>query len=172
MKSVKNLFKKKDNYIIFCDMDGVLTDFDKAAQQLDPNIFKLPLNEMWNKIQNKGVEFWSDMDWIEGGKELWNYLIYYNPKLLTALPGLSDDDPTKHYASEGKKIWVRKNLGPKYLKRLILTTSPEKQKFANVNSILIDDTEKLINQWENNHGIGILHTNTVNTINTLKSIII
>lgn len=173
MKSVRKLFKIKNNtFTIFCDMDGVLTDFDGAAKYLDSNIFNLPQEEMWKKIEQTGVEFWSRMNWIQGGKELWDYLTNHDPRLLTALPGLSDDDPNRHNAIEGKKKWVSENLGDNHLERLIMTTSPEKEKYATSKSILIDDRKDLVDGWKRKGGIGIVHKDPNNTIHELKEFIV
>jgi hypothetical protein len=43
-----------------------------------------------------------------------------------------------------------------------------KKDYSNANVILIDDTSVNIDQWRREGGIGILHTDTLNTINTLK----
>jgi hypothetical protein len=43
-----------------------------------------------------------------------------------------------------------------------------KKQYANPNSILIDDTESVINDWNEAGGIGILHKNAKTTIETLK----
>ena len=49
----------------------------------------------------------------------------------------------------------------------IFVPAPEKAKFAGKNHILIDDLEKNITAWEAAGGIGILHKNANDTINTL-----
>jgi hypothetical protein len=46
-----------------------------------------------------------------------------------------------------------------------------KQQYANPNSILIDDTPIVIEQWNAAGGIGILHTDAISTIKELKKYI-
>ena len=160
----------KNDQKIYCDMDGVLTDFDKQAKSVDSNIFNLKPEIMWKKIANGGVRFWSNMYWTQDGQLLWNYIKRFNPKILTALPGLSDTDPNTINATKGKKIWIKQNLGSNVLKNLILTTSNKKKKYAKPDIILIDDRKKLINQWKEKGGNGILHNNAKDTIQVLQKI--
>ena len=155
---------------IYCDMDGVLTDFIEQAQSVDSNIFNLEPDKMWKKIADSGVSFWGDMPWTKDGKVLWEYIKKFNPKILTALPGLSKNDPNEINANKGKKIWVEQNLGEHVLDNLILTTSEEKKKYSSSNKILIDDREKLISQWIQKGGDGIVYKNAMDTISQLKDI--
>ena len=54
--------------------------------------------------------------------------------------------------------------------KLILRYAKQKQELANPESILIDDRQINIDQWEAAGGIGILHTSTDNTISQLKEL--
>ncbi len=68
---------------------------------------------------------------------------------------------------QGKRVWVKRELpGTK----LILRYASQKQEYASPTSILIDDRQKNIDQWEAAGGIGILHTSTANTIEQLKKL--
>lgn len=153
-------------YKIYCDMDGVLVDFIKGIQdKIDPSMdgdwdkWALIKKDTWKEIKKLGESFWSELEWTRDGKKLWNYIKKYNPTILTAKPRTVD------VAIEGKKKWVKKNLGSY---NTIITTGPEKQNYANKNSILIDDSERNIKQWKSKEGIGILHKNTEDTIKQLK----
>jgi hypothetical protein len=151
-------------YEIYCDMDGVLCDFDKQFKKssggISPEEFETQhgKKEFWKLISNQGVGFWVGMPWIPDGKELWEYIKPYNPLLLSA--------PSSEESSRlGKRLWVKNNIpGTK----LILRQAEQKQEFANPNSILIDDRTSNINQWRAKGGIGILHTSTNNTLKQLK----
>ena len=54
--------------------------------------------------------------------------------------------------------------------KLVLAQASKKQNYANPDSILIDDRVSNIDQWVKAGGIGILHTDTVSTINKLKEL--
>ena len=56
--------------------------------------------------------------------------------------------------------------------KLNLPYSHNKQKYAAPNHILIDDRKDLIEEWESQGGIGILHTSTKNTIECLRKKVI
>ena len=133
-------------------MDGVLT----ACKKQFDTFFK---EGYWDVVEEKkgreyglklvdeaGVDFWTTMEWIDGGKELWEYIKNHNVTILS--------DPKEFTgAKEGKRIWIKEHLGD-YTS--ILTG--KKSFFARGHTILIDDLEKNIQLWENNGGIGILHS--------------
>ena len=144
--------KEIPSYKIYCDMDGVLTDFQKRFEHftgMSPKEYenKHGTAGFWNLIDVEvGIKFWSDMDWMPEGKRLWNFIEKYNPDLLTS--------PSKDDGSRlGKKLWVRENLTP--LPNVIFSYSKDKQRYANSNSILIDDKKSNINEWIAKGGIAL-----------------
>ena len=151
-------------YTIYCDMDGVLCDFDKRFMEFSNGIppseyeSKFGKKAFWELISKKGVGFWVGIPWMSDGKQLWDYIKPYNPSLLSA--------PSSEESSRlGKRLWVRNNIpGTK----LILRQAEQKQEFANPNAILIDDRTSNIQQWIDKGGIGILHTSADETIKQLK----
>ncbi|MFA6090087.1 MAG: hypothetical protein WC755_09600 [Candidatus Woesearchaeota archaeon] len=148
---------------IYCDLDGVLVDFNKGYYDLtgyDMNGQYRTDSNFYEPINNAGYSFWINLDWKKDGKELWNYIEKYTPILLSA--------PTKKNDSRvGKMDWVKRELpGTK----LILRSSGNKKEFASPTSILIDDLSSNIEQWINAGGIGILHTSTESSIKKLKKL--
>lgn len=153
------------SYKIYCDMDGVLVDFEKQftskISPLGPTKFidKNGLNEFWKEIDGLGVGFWVGMEWMEGGKELFKFLKNYNDVELLSSPSRAESSRL------GKRLWVRNHkLGVK----LNLEYSKNKQKYASPNHILIDDRKDIIDNWEKQGGVGIVHLNAKNTIECLK----
>ena len=138
-------------YQIYCDMDGVLTDFEKRfvtlLQQEGPKYYSKATiaqvtrpkhfdklegtEEFWKFIdQYIGLEFWSEMEWMPNGRELWNFIQPYGPKLLTS--------PSRDNTSRlGKRLWVKENLVP--APEVLFRFGDAKSDFANENAILIDD---------------------------------
>jgi FMN phosphatase YigB (HAD superfamily) len=138
-------------YQIYCDMDGVLTDFEKRfvtlLQQEGPKYYSKATiaqvtrpkhfdklegtKEFWKFIdQYIGLEFWSEMEWMPNGRELWNFIQPYGPKLLTS--------PSRDNTSRlGKRLWVKENLIP--APEVLFRFGDAKSDFANENAILIDD---------------------------------
>jgi 5'(3')-deoxyribonucleotidase len=152
-------------------MDGVLVDFDKGYEDLTGLHTKhadvQDSNDFWNKfregLKEKNIgefEYWSRLDWMPDGKELWNYIKQYNPYVLTA----PSRDPQSR---EGKHAWVERLDN---MKNIYFKAAAFKSEYAAPNRILIDDRADTIEKWNKNGGIGILHTSTANTIEQLKKL--
>jgi hypothetical protein len=175
---------KDSNYKIFCDMDGVLTNFVDRFLELESNPERLTPEEydkkhgkysMWDIIDLAGIEWWTGMNWMPDGQKLWTWLMPYKPTILSA--------PSKNPNSrDGKMIWIKNHLN---IKQSFYTVNPNKwrphyriilnsQKHLFVRDkfdILIDDTASKVAAWKNAGGTAILHTNTNNTITELKKIL-
>ncbi len=158
--------KGTGGYEIYCDMDGVLCDFDKRFMEfsngMPPGKYesKFGKKAFWKLISEKGVGYWVGIPWMSDGKQLWSYIKPHNPSLLSA-PSMEESSRL------GKRLWVRNNIpGTK----LILRSAEQKQEFANPNAILIDDRPSNIEQWRAKGGIGILHTSADETIKQLKEL--
>ena len=148
-------------YKIYCDMDGVLVDFDKGyfeltGHQLDGE----HRNDVgfWDPINKAGYDFWINLEWMNDGKRLWKYIEKYKPELLSA--------PSREEVSRvAKHDWVYKELPGVHL---ILRSAKHKKDFATPTSILIDDRLDNIQGWRDAGGIGIHHVSTKHTIDQLK----
>jgi|TARA_B110000914_G_C15466190_1_gene448373 5'(3')-deoxyribonucleotidase len=159
--------KENPKYQIYCDMDGVLTDFETRfidkLNEIGPDYYPLRdikkvtkprdfeeifgIKEFWKFIDEiVGVSFWVGMPWMSTGQELWNFISKYNPKVLTS--------PSRDSSSRlGKNLWVKNKLSPK--PQVIFAYSKSKQNYSNENSILIDDKPSNISEWEAKGGIAL-----------------
>jgi len=154
-------------YQLYCDMDGVLTDFETRfvtlLQQEGPKYYSKATiaqvtrpkhfeklegqEEFWKFIdQYIGLEFWSEMPWMPNGRQLWDFIQPYGPKLLTSP---SRDDSSRL----GKKLWVKDHLIP--APQVIFRFGDAKSDFANENSILIDDKPSNLAAFASKGGISI-----------------
>ena len=157
---------EEQKYKIFCDMDGVLTNFDTRFKSINPEKLsptqysnKYGVSKFWDIITKEGVGFWVGMEWMSDGKELWDSIKDKQPTLLSA----PSRDPSSRL---GKRLWVKNNLPGT---PLILASAEKKQNYSGGNKILIDDRPDNISQWKSKGGIGILHTNTQDTIKQLQA---
>ena len=167
---LKNVLKEEETeqkYKIYCDMDGVLTDFDEQFKQLSGGVPPGQYEEtngkkaFWTLVDGGGVGFWVGMPWMPNGKKLWDYISKYNPTILSA--------PSSQNESRlGKRLWVRNNLSPK--PKLILASAQNKQNYSGTNRILIDDRPSNVEQWRSQGGIGILFVSTEQAIKELEKL--
>jgi len=149
---------------IYCDLDEVLVDFMRGANAaVGGDFVKMDADERWNKI-NQVKGFWANLGWKPNAKKLHDFIIRYNPHVLSAHTGR---DPT---SKVGKMKWLKKNAGFKRA-NVHLVLRSQKQSYATTDdkpNILIDDYIKNIREWEAKGGIGIHHTDVGKTISELK----
>jgi hypothetical protein len=92
-------------YKIFCDLDGVLVDFDQGVRTLldgkGPD--DVPPSLMWGRIAQ--CDFYTHLPWMDDAKSLWNELKSLpNVDILTGVP--------RYKRSKGEKFeWCRRELG-------------------------------------------------------------
>jgi len=148
-------------YRIFCDLDGVIIDFNQGYKDLtnitlDKSEHRSD-SKFWEPIEKAGYDFWANLKWMSDGHILWNFISPYNPTILSA--------PSRHVESRiGKHDWVNRELPGT---PLILRSAKHKKDFAAPDAILIDDRPENIEGWIQEGGIGILHTSAEETINEL-----
>jgi len=159
--------------MIYCDMDGVLCDFDRAIFEIDGKTTVEDLREgdpefdLWKHIQKQGniAKFYTSLEWHPEGKLLWDYLeTLSNVEILTSLGG---SNPDKEGARYGKEIWV-KNHGIDVPLNFSQKAANKQYWVSSNKDVLIDDYETNIKQWNQAGGIGILFTNAQDAIKKLK----
>jgi len=147
---------------VFCDIDGVLTDFP-AAYNRRYNL-SIPL-EQFNEEQfptavrcddpqiidaDLDKDFWANLPWMPDG-EIFLYLLErlfgFENIWLLSFPSYSTDGP------RGKIEWVRREL-PQYFMRLILAM--DKRSCASSDAILFDDKPRNVTEFKAAGGSAIL----------------
>ena len=181
---------KKFKYTTYCDLDGVLCDFDGAFRKLIPEeelaslfedtqvqndlgnstftkyAIKHGWDATWKVIEDSGPTFFLDLEWLPDGKKLWNYLIknFSNIEILTGSPL----HKVGEWAKYAKDTWCKRELGDVKVNHKI---GKLKQEFVkSPTDILIDDANRNTRNWKASGGIAILHINTIQTIKKLEQI--
>lgn len=158
---------------IYCDMDGVLCDFDKGIFDIDGKTHIEDLEEghpsldMWKHIEKGGgsEKFYSNLEWHPQGKALFQHLLKLpNVEILTSL---GRSNPDKEASKKGKQNWLEKNniTFPQNFSQ----KAADKQKWAKGN-ILIDDYEPNITQWNEAGGKAIHFKTAEQAIKELKAL--
>ena len=99
-----NLVAEKNEELptIYCDMDMVLCDFLKGAEE----VLGVPFpqypdkKEKWKKISST-PNFWEKLNWMPGSQRMWNFINKYDAHILSAY---STNDPNSR---KGKLAWFR-----------------------------------------------------------------
>jgi hypothetical protein len=182
--SLIELLEAYPTYQIYCDMDGVLTDFEnrfvEMLRQEGPKYYSKEVinqvtrpkhfealegaEEFWNFIDNHiGLEFWSGMNWMPNGRQLWSFIQPYSPIILTS--------PSRQNTSRlGKRIWVKDHLTP--APPVEFRFGDAKSDFANQKAILIDDKPSNLQAFTAKGGIAleVKDGEIQSVINTLKEL--
>ena len=148
---------------LFCDMDGVLADFDQHHKNVFGYRSSTALdNVLWGKVR-KVPHFYLHIPPMKDMKELWEAISPKNPIVLTGVPRIKE-------AASDKHAWGHTHLIPP-AQRII--TCPSKEKYLHMidpGDILIDDWEKHKEAWVIAGGLWITHTSAKDTIKQLKDL--
>lgn len=160
-------------------MDGVLVDFDNGYKKMTNGLDIKSFSELHGKDVAKntfltaGVKFWAGLDWIQGGREVFDTAtkLFKTVKILSSA---GTTDPEKgNMVIEGKREWLKKNIPSFPLQDAYIVGGRHlKQSYASKNSILVDDMAETIQQWNAAGGNGILHhaSSYKKTIETLEDL--
>ena len=161
--------KKKEKQLrILVDIDGVCGNFNKSSCKIcdidieDDEVRKhlkgggridkfISDEEMWDKINEAGEDFWADMELLPWARDLYNTL-EKKGDLLAFLTSPSDNP----ICAAGKIKWIKKHFDTK---NFIIT--PRKHFCATPNSILVDDTQKKVDQFIKYGGNAFLWPNSL-----------
>lgn len=161
---------------IYLDLDGVLAGFDEQFKKYNKEgydfkkyIKEFGANKAWDIINAGKEDFWSEMSWNPGGKQLYDYITKMAAKKgievwILSSPG---DDPSGD-AKRGKNKWVNKHLNIPENNRIYKKAS-QKHTEAKEGYILIDDMGKNVTEFTQAGGIGIKN-NPENSIESIEKL--
>ena len=143
---------------IYFDMDGVLADFERGINEIcrmDMPVQGKSTEEeddrMWQAVKET-EHFYDRLEPMKGAIDMYRELsAKYDCEILSAIPKPHRGIET---AGEDKKSWVRRVLSPS-MKVNIVFSQDKKDYAKGKNTILIDDLDKNIKEWEALGGTGI-----------------
>ena len=148
---------------IYFDCDGVLADFDRAAEQvlgLPPRAFEKRhgLGLFWKKLA--GAEgFFETLDPLPDAFELYEAVRHLDPIILTGLP-------RGNWAEPQKRRWAERHFPGV---RVITTSAALKREHCHPGDVLVDDLDKFSHLWEAEGGVFVHHKNARSSIEELRA---
>jgi len=143
---------------LFCDMDGVLADFDRHYF----NLFGVRLTKggnpgVWANLR-KTPSFFDTIPPMSDALELWARIEQYEPVILTGIPNKRDVPE----AEANKVNWIHHYIS--FGAEVRCCRSQDKCLHACPGDILIDDREKYKHLWIDMGGTWITHHSAAETI--------
>jgi len=156
-----------DSPQIYCDMDGVLADFEKGIKNMIGGKFS---DARWDELPD---DFFLQLEPMPDAIKLWGFIGKYDPFILTAIPR-SSRGPISARATEDKTRFMKRWFGVGRDK-MYPVQRVNKANFAmdgrdSRPNLLIDDHIKNIKAFQQAGGIGVRHTSANDTIKQLKEI--
>jgi hypothetical protein len=171
----------QENLSLFCNLDGVLADFNTAFEKISRQSYVSDTKQndkKWiQKIINKNLNFFEKLPFMYNAEKLWKHIIKYKPIILI-------NDPNSVSAKLDRINWCKKKLGSNFLiinniseiktnlnydYYVIITNFINTYSFK--NAILIGN--QLSNEdWESSGGLFINHSpeNLSETLNIINMI--
>ena len=159
--------EKKDDIRIFLDLDGVITNFTKAACETcgidmdDPEVKKklkeddnieqfIDDEEMWKKINAEGIDWWINLELYP-----WSKKLYREIRKVTSMFCFLTAPSRNPYSVSGKVHWMTNHFGTrKYL------LGADKYFCAGPHTLLIDDHKDKVEKFEEFGGKAFLWPNS------------
>jgi len=155
---------------IYLDMDGVIADFAKRYKEMhkispEEADEKKQFGQFFKKFISSGQ--FATLDMMTDAKQLLNHL----KTTGVTVEILSSTARQEHHVdiSRQKNIWLSRH-GINYTANFVPGKSL-KYKFATPESIIIDDTQSVIDDWRKAGGIGIHHKDALTTITELDTLL-
>ena len=172
--------KRKTAFIyIYCDMDGVITNFLGGARKILGKEFSDPVlgegPEKWGLL-SRHPTFWLDLPWMPGAEQFWHFLSQHHPYVLSVCP------PVEWYSNSKiqKEMWCEDKLNIPARKCITVEKREHKQLFATghvyseeencyikIPNLLIDDHPQNVAEWIEAGGVGIVHYTIPETMSRL-----
>ena len=103
-------------------------------------------------LLERDQEFWANLEWKSGGKEIWNLIKPFNPILLTS----PMDKKGYNECKLGKREWIDKNLSPEQ-PAIYEHAKWKYAKDGNACNLLIDDFIDKVSKFRDEGGVAVHH---------------
>jgi hypothetical protein len=147
---------------LFLDCDGVLADFEHAAQ----DVFGISSGEaqtqlgqqrFWRTLRRQ-QNFYGDLPLLPDARKLFNAVAHLRPVILTGCP-------LGGWAEAQKQGWAAEHFPGT---RIITCMAREKRLHMKPGDVLVDDMQKFRDLWEEAGGVFVHHTSADASIAALR----
>lgn len=147
---------------LFLDCDGVLADFDTAAEEIFGMTSRRAQVELgpkrfWSMLRGH-ENFYGTLPVLPDARKLFEAVSHLNPIILTGCP-------LGGWAEDQKRGWAAENFpGTK----IITCLAREKRMHMKPGDVLVDDFVKYRELWEEAGGVFVHHVSADETISALE----
>lgn len=155
-----------EGWQVFCDLDGVLADFDRGVTEITgkkPTEFRRR-RKMWRHLAPpRTAAFFADLPWMSDGEQLWEFLAPLRPAILSG-------SPSGDWAEPQKRKWCMEQL---HLpdERVHIVDPADKSLYSHPGAVLVDDWLEHRAPWEARGGIFIHYTSAKKSIALLSGVL-
>ena len=156
---------------IYFDMDGVLADFERGVKEicgLTPPSQNAKHrkpgedDEMWKAIK-ACPHFYDYLELMPGAKDMFDAVYEKYGDKCEILTGIPKPHREIVNAADDKKIWIKRLLSEDVIVNTVFRAE-KPQYCTGKGSILIDDMERNIKEWNEMGGIGIVNVSAEETM--------
>ena len=148
---------------LYLDADGVLADFDAAAEQVlgeRPSEYQRRhgVSAFWAAVE-KSPDFFARAPLMPDALVLFEAVRHLDPIILTGLP-------RGDWAAPQKARWAREHFPGT---QIITCMAVDKPRYCGGGDVLVDDQPRNERPWQNAGGVFILHKSAEETLRALAS---
>lgn len=143
---------------VFLDMDGIITNFNKAVCEKFDLPYPPQTYHFFPEIRKEvndfcDTSFWQNLEWMDDGHDILRAITdVFEPEKIYLLTKMMPNVE----AASGKMIWIQNNL-PFYSDQVILMTlGVSKSLLARPDTLLVEDCDKYIKEFCEAGGQSIL----------------
>lgn len=138
--------------MIWCDLDGVLADFELAyLQRFGHDCTTVSKAEKWKNV-NSTDDFYQYLPWTQFGREIWRLIMPTGAHILTAVAKSVPPCQTQKFD------WCRRELGIRSDRIVVVRDKEDKAMYCEPGDVLLDDREDVVNWWRKRGGYAMLIT--------------
>lgn len=147
---------------LMSDSDGVLFDFEGGfAQRFGVKWEETPNSEAWKMIY-RTPDFYEHLPLYPWARDYWEAISPLNPTVLSGAPAAGFDAA----ASAKRRAWARE-FGDD-VKVIVCKSKDKPRHMGQAGSLLIDDSQSMIDSWSSAGGVGILFRDIDSALDALR----